>query len=221
MTFSIMCGPLDMANSKIKFILASASPRRKELIGHLGIPFEIRTKNILEESPSEDPVQFCSDIAADKGRAVLEDLKSSVEELFVVSADTIVCLNDKIFGKPQDVTQARRFLLELAGKTHSVFTAVSVIHWSPKSEQTFFFVEESKVSFNPIPDVLMEKYLATGDSLDKAGAYGIQGPSLTFISKVEGCYANVVGFPLSRFVVESEKYFKTHLQGKSSWPELF
>ncbi len=216
-----MCGRYDMENSRIKFILASASPRRKELIGHLGIPFEIKTKNIPEESSSQNPVQFCADIAAEKGRAVLADITGSGHESFIVSADTIVCLNNKIYGKPADVDEARKFLSELSGKTHSVYTAVSVIHWSPKKQSTFSLVEESLVTFNTITPVLMDNYLSTGDSLDKAGAYGIQGPSLTFISRVDGCYSNVVGFPLSTFVLESEKYFHSLFKDKTSWLSLF
>ena len=183
----------------MKFILASASPRRKELIGHLKVPFSIETADIDESSEHRDPVKFCLDIAKEKGRVIFN---RHPEECFVVSADTIVCLDDKIYGKPKDRVEAKKFLEELGGKTHSVFTAV-VVHLRQAGHVSLLsFVEESKVTFNSITPDLMERYLATGDSLDKAGAYGIQGPSLTFISKVEGDYANVVGFPLSRFILE-------------------
>jgi septum formation protein len=139
----------------------------------------------------------------------------------VVSADTIVCLDGKIYGKPSGRAEARTFLSELSGRTHSVFTAVSVLARFSDSEHEFSFVEESKVTFSPISSALMESYLATGDSLDKAGAYGIQGASLAFISRVDGCYANVVGFPLSRFVAESEKFFKQRFPQEASWYSLF
>lgn len=183
----------------MKFILASASPRRKELIGHLKLPFLIETADIDESSSHIDPLKFCLEIAEDKGRVIFD---RHLEDCFVVSADTIVCLNGKIYGKPKDRDEAEKFLNELGGKTHSVFTAV-VVHLRQKDKVSVFsFVEESKVTFNLITPDLMERYLATGDSLDKAGAYGIQGPSLTFISRVEGDYANVVGFPLSRFILE-------------------
>lgn len=211
-----------MENSKIKFILASASPRRKELIGHLKIPFLIHTLNIPEESAHADPVEFCRDIAIQKGDAVLNDLKTKeTKPLFVVSADTIVCLNQKIYGKPSGRDEAKQFLLELAGKTHSVFTAVSVKYFENGKLDSFSFVEESKVTFNHISDALLERYLDTGDSLDKAGAYGIQGGSLSFISKVDGDYANVVGFPLSRFVLEAEKFLKTKFPNERVWLNLF
>lgn len=211
-----------MGNSKIKLVLASASPRRKELIGHLKVPYEILALNIPEESDATDPVQFSSEIAALKGEAVFRQLtQNSKDSFFVVSADTIVCLNGKIYGKPKNREEAKQFLLELGGKTHSVFTAVSVKFSDQGKEDGFSFVEESKVTFNHISQELLERYLDTGDSLDKAGAYGIQGPSLTFISKVDGDYANVVGFPLSRFVLESEKFLKSKFPHEDSWLNLF
>ncbi|MGE3610329.1 MAG: nucleoside triphosphate pyrophosphatase [Bacteriovoracaceae bacterium] len=202
----------------MKFILASASPRRKELIGHLKIPFQVIALNIPEDSNEKDPNKYSQEIANLKGDAVFNKLiqQDPSQNYFVVSADTIVCLNGKIFGKPKDRNEAKAFLSELSGKTHSVFTAVSIKIKRDAHHFGFEFVEESKVTFNVIAPELMERYLDTGDSLDKAGAYGIQGPSLTFISKVEGDYANVVGFPLSRFVLESQKYLK-----EESWFDLF
>ena len=211
-----------MGNSKFKLVLASASPRRKELIGHLKVPYEILALNVPEESNATDPVKFSAEIAALKGEAVFNQLRTkSQDNLFVVSADTIVCLNGKIYGKPRDRAEAKQFLNELGGRSHSVFTAVSVKTFYNGKVDGFSFVEESKVTFNSISDELMERYLDTGDSLDKAGAYGIQGPSLTFISKVDGDYANVVGFPLSRFVVESEKFLKSKIPHEGSWLDLF
>jgi septum formation protein len=212
-----------MENSKFKLILASASPRRKELLGHLGIPFEIQTKNIPENSQLTEPAAYALEIAQSKGDAVLNELvvAQSAHRLVVVSADTIVCLDGKIYGKPKDKDQARDFLSELSGKTHSVLTAVAItLRYNGQTHQ-LGFVDESFVTFDPISTDIMEKYLLTGDSLDKAGAYGIQGPSLTFISKVEGSYSNVVGFPLSRFVAEIEQLFKQKFPQGPSWFEHF
>lgn len=206
-----------MERNKIKLILASASPRRKELLGHLKLPFEIITKNIPEETHHTDPVNFSRHIAQMKGEAVFIERQ---DNCLLVSADTIVCLGQKIYGKPADAKEARQFLNELAGKTHSVFTAVALNLRFEGKVWEHTFVEESKVTFNLIPEELMVRYLATGDSLDKAGAYGIQGPSLTFISRVEGDYANVVGFPLSRFVIECEQFLKPLTLGQS-WFDLF
>ena len=206
-----------MEKNKIKLILASGSPRRKELLGHLKIPFEIIIKNIPEETHYTDPVNFCRHISEMKGEAVF---KEQSQNCLVISADTIVSLGSKIYGKPRDAEEARAFLNELAGKTHSVFTAVTMNLKIDGQNTAHSFVEESKVSFNPIPSELMDRYIATGDSLDKAGAYGIQGPSLTFISKVDGDYANVVGFPLSRFVTECQALLIPFSAGRS-WFDLF
>lgn len=212
-----------MANSKLKLILASASPRRKELLGHLNIPFEIKTLNVPEESALVEPAAFSLEIAKLKGAAVLEDLvrTRNNENFFIVSADTVVGLGNKIYGKPSGREEAKQFLSELAGRTHSVFTAVSLLlcHQGQRSEHSF--VDESKVTFEEIPSALMENYLNTGDSLDKAGAYGIQGPSLTFISRVEGSYSTVVGFPLSRFVAETGTFLKLKFPEVPLWFNLF
>ncbi len=206
-----------MEKRKLKLILASGSPRRKELLGHLGLPYEIIIKNIPEESDSTDPVEFSRQISQLKGAAVFNERS---DDCLVISADTIVCLGSKIYGKPRDVIEAELFLNELAGKAHSVFTAVTMNLMVDGHRSSHSFVEESKVTFNVIPPELMKRYLSTGDSLDKAGAYGIQGASLSFISRVDGDYANVVGFPLSRFVIEVQKFLKPITPG-SSWFNLF
>lgn len=212
-----------MENGKLKFILASASPRRKELIGHLKIPFEIMTLNVPEVSAETRPVAFSLEIAGLKGSAVFDQVRASNPQhsYFVVSSDTIVAYNGKIFGKPADRNEARAFLRELSGQTHSVFTAVVVNFVHQGDVDQFSFVEESLVTFNHISEAIMERYLDTGDSLDKAGAYGIQGPSLTFISRVEGDYANVVGFPLSRFVTEAQNFLQKKFPQEALWLNLF
>lgn len=209
-----------MLNPKnIKFILASASPRRKELVGHLQIPFKIITSDIDEKSQHFSPDLFAQEIAYQKGECVLNSVHD--DEVLVVSADTVVSLNGRIYGKPRNVEEARTYLSELAGKQHSVFTAVAIFLRANGKVYTHQFVEETKVTFNPISPELMERYLATKDSLDKAGAYGIQGPSLTFISRVEGDYANVVGFPLSRFVNECQSFFEKLTAKKDMWLSYF
>lgn len=210
-----------MEKSKIKLILASASPRRKELLGHLKLPFEILALSVPEHSDATDPVEHAREIANGKNRAVVQKVSGSEDSYFIVSADTIVVSGGKIFNKPSDRDEARSFLRELSGRTHSVFTAVSLTLLTPEKKMEHSFVDESRVSFEVISKELMEKYLDTGDSLDKAGAYGIQGPSLTFISRVDGSYSNVVGFPLSRFVQESESFLLQHYPGVKSWLDLF
>lgn len=182
---------------KINLILASGSPRRKQLLGFLNIPFEIHTADIDETSNKATPEDQACDISEQKGRAVLE--KFSPENSLIISSDTMVILDNKIFGKPGTVDKARTMLKELSGKTHQVVTAVTFIF--PNGESHNFF-DSTKVSFNSIDDDILEDYLKTEDSLDKAGAYGIQGASLTFIARLEGSYSNVVGFPLEKVVNE-------------------
>lgn len=212
-----------MEKPKLKLILASTSPRRKELLGHLKLPFEIMSLNVPEESAAKDPVEFSQEISELKGSAVVEKLMTENPQgsFFVVSADTIVCLDGKIYGKPSNRNEARKFLSELSGRSHSVFTAVTMTLFHQGKKTTKSFVEETKVTFNPISDPLMERYLDTGDSLDKAGAYGIQNGSLTFISRVDGDYSNVVGFPLARFVLEADAFLKSTLSHEALWFDLF
>lgn len=212
-----------MVKSNLKLILASASPRRKELLGHLKLPFEVIALSVPEHSEASDPVKYTSDIALVKGNAVVEKLlkERPSENFLIVSADTTVIHGGLIYNKPADRNEAKKFLNDLSGNTHSVFTAVSLGLVLNEKVHRHSFVDESKVTFEKISPELLDLYLDTGDSLDKAGAYGIQGPSLTFISSVNGSYSNVVGFPLSRFVHESQKFLLHHFPGVPSWLNLF
>ncbi len=191
-----------MELNKYKLILGSQSPRRKELLSWANIPFEILTADLDEISVEIDPEEVAMDIAHQKGKAVFDRVSKDVNP-FVISSDTIVVLDQKIYGKPKDREDARRILTELSDKTHFVITGVCFIfHDETGKVREHRFYDQTDVTFNEITPDLMESYLDTGDSLDKAGAYGIQGPSLTFISKVEGSYSNVVGFPLDRVISE-------------------
>jgi septum formation protein len=197
-------------------VLASQSPRRKELLSYLNIPFEVCVSSVNEESEEKSPQQFCEVIAQKKGEAVFSELKKRMNWdksffPFVISSDTIVFANEKIYGKPSNVDEARNFLLELSGRSHTVYTAVHFCYLDKKElkEKTHTFSCASQVSFDIITPEVLEQYLKTKDSLDKAGAYGIQGPSLTFISHLEGSYSNVVGFPLSHVVSHLRECLKT------------
>jgi septum formation protein len=181
--------------SKIKLVLGSASPRRKELLSHLGISFEIRPSHVDETCDLVSPFEHSLEIAKRKNLFLLEN--ASNQEM-ILTADTVVALDNQILGKPQDVHEARQMLMKLSGRTHQVATAI-VVHYPFQGWKQWQHVEISQVTFQHISSETLERYLATGESMDKAGAYGIQGSSLAFISKVEGCYASVVGFPLARF----------------------
>lgn len=185
-------------------ILGSQSPRRKELLSWINVPFDIITADLDEVSNESQPENVATDLASQKAHAVFEKIKSAPQIPFVISSDTIVVLDGKIYGKPKDKIEARQILGELSNQTHQVITGVSFLFKDPETSKVreHLFYDSTEVTFNEITPDLMDAYIATGDSLDKAGAYGIQGPSLTFISSVNGSYSNVVGFPLDKVVSE-------------------
>jgi septum formation protein len=194
---------MELDKKKYSLILGSQSPRRKELLSWLNLPFTILTADLAEISNESKPADVAVDLASQKARAVFEKLGGTTSS-FIISSDTIVVLDGKIYGKPQDKIEARQILSELSDRTHQVITGVSFLFNDLSTGKTreHLFYDSTEVTFNEITADLMDQYIATGDSLDKAGAYGIQGPSLTFISKVNGSYSNVVGFPLDKIVNE-------------------
>ena len=216
------------SNNLYSLVLASQSPRRKELLGWLEIPFEIISEDIEEVSELKYPQEICEDIAKQKGIAVYNKLKQKDEfgkNYFplIVSSDTMVCLSDKIYGKPKDVNGARTMLLELSGKSHEVITSV-YIGFNDKETGEFkevIFSGKTQVTFDNIDEDILEIYLSSGDSLDKAGSYGIQGQGLSFISKVEGSYTNVVGFPLSNFLAQLKIVLGHKEDNRGDWRAKF
>lgn len=198
-----------------RLVLASGSPRRKELLARTGVSFDVVVSSVAEESTATNPSQFALDIAGLKASAVAAQLGSS--NSIVVASDTVVALGEEIFGKPQNSAEAREFLLRLSGKTHQVLTAVVII----AREQSFSFVETTSVTFAAIAPYLLERYIETGDSLDKAGGYGIQGDALAFIRKIDGCYGAVVGFPLARFCAMMEQDVSQQLGWNQPWQNYF
>jgi septum formation protein len=214
--------------AQLSLVLASQSPRRKELLGWVGILFEQFPVDILEKSNLSSPQEISEDIAAQKGDEafrMLRERQGFGKTFFpcVVSSDTIVCLDTKILGKPGDVNEARAMLKELAGRLHTVVTGVYITLLDPRDgkEKTTVFSSTTDVEFDHIPEDILENYLQTGDSLDKAGSYGIQGPSLTFIKSVQGSYSNVVGFPLNEFVQELKTLLGYPKDEKGEWRNLF
>lgn len=202
-------------NNNWKLVLGSKSPRRKELLERLGVPFEIKTCEIEEKSSIKDPKGFALDIAEQKAHAISVTLNDAKK--VIVSCDTVVALNQKIYGKPRNAQEAKQFLTELSGKTHSVHTGLVII--SGKSIHRH--VETTEVSFEVIPPILLDRYIRSGDSLDKAGGYGIQGEALAFIKSINGCYATVVGFPLAHFCVMMDKEFGARQGWDQPWQNYF
>lgn len=129
------------------------------------------------------------------------------EQSFIIGADTIVVLGQEVLGKPMDVQEASLMLTKLSGREHTVITGIAFCWMHNNKPQKHLFFEKTIVEFEEISAVLLENYLATKDSLDKAGAYGIQGPSLPFIKKINGSYSNVVGFPINKIYNEINQIF--------------
>lgn len=174
-----------------KIILASGSPRRKELMGMICPDFEIRVSNAEEKAdPSLSPAELVMSLARQKGCAI----DTGNENELIVSADTVVELDGRILGKPHTAGRAKEMLKDLSGKTHRVFTGVYLV--SGKKEICFY--ECTEVEFYSLTDEEIDEYTATGEPLDKAGAYGIQGKGCTLVKKINGDYYNVVGFPVAR-----------------------
>jgi len=176
----------------MKLILASKSPRRQELMRLLGLEFTVMTEDIDERmDPALPPEAEVARVSAAKAAAVLPNLG---DEDVVVCADTIVVLGKTVMGKPRDAAEACAMLRALSGRTHRVLTAVTVC--TRKRSETV--VEQTDVTFRPLSDREIRAYAATGEPLDKAGAYGIQGRASVFVSRLEGDYFNVMGLPVCR-----------------------
>ena len=182
----------------MKLILASSSPRRAEILANAGLPFSVLSSAVDESPyPGEAPAALVQRLANAKADLVTA---RAVGPAIVLAADTIVVLDDKILGKPASLEDARHMLQQLSGRTHSVLTGVALIRL-PDGERRQF-IESTLVHFRPITDQEISSYLASEEPLDKAGAYAIQGQAGRYVPRIEGCYFNVVGLPLSRVLTE-------------------
>ena len=174
----------------LKIILASRSPRRAELLAAAGIPFEIFAIDIDETPrPAEDPAAYVERLAIAKANAVAAVRPGEV----VLGADTTVVLDGQILGKPVDEADAARMLRALSGRTHEVLTGVALV--GPRGVHSA--VEQTRVWISSMTDEDISRYVASGQPMDKAGAYGIQGLASCFIPRIEGSYTNVVGLPVA------------------------
>lgn len=173
------------------FILASSSPRRKEIFERLNIPFEIVSSDVEETSVQASEVtQYVKEVALLKARDVAKKVSGRV----IIGADTIVAKDNQLLHKPTSHDEAISHLRTLRGTAHEVLTAVAIIE--ENGEETTF-VEKTKVIFKNASDELLEAYVATGDPFDKAGGYGIQTDGVFLVDRIEGDYLNVVGLPLA------------------------
>ncbi len=206
----------------MRYILASGSPRRVELIQKIRLPFEIMKAQCDEKSSETDPEKYCMDIAHQKALEVFERTED-LGKRFILGADTIVTYDGKILGKPRTEHEAEEMLSQLSGRTHSVYTGVSFIY-TPLNESSlspmeqsnyhsvvsgsnsevlyefvcFDFFDKTDVTFNHISDMDIKRYIATRDPLDKAGGYGIQGNFSIHVSSINGNYENVIGLPVAK-----------------------
>ncbi len=181
-----------------RIILASQSPRRIELLRSVGLDFEVYPPQVEEKyRPGMDPVEYVRHNAAEKAHWVARHVAYD----FIIAADTIVTRDGKIFEKPGDRETARAMLEELSNRTHQVITGFCIL--GKKGE--IIDHEITRVTFYPLTSEEIEMYLQSDEPFDKAGAYGIQGFASLFIRKIDGCYFNVVGFPLSKFYQQFKK----------------
>ncbi|MCK5075101.1 MAG: septum formation protein Maf [Calditrichia bacterium] len=192
---------------KPKIILASASPRRKQIFNELGlkpliIPVEIDEYNHLGLSP----VEYAMDLANKKAAAIAGNHPGKI----IVGADTIVVYNNKILEKPKNKEDAYKMLTALSGRNHEVISGVNI----KIGNQQITFNENTKVYFKELSSTEINWYLDSGEPFDKAGSYGIQGLGRILISKIEGCYFNVVGFPIHRFYIELKALMEKWENGK-------
>lgn len=177
------------------FLLASRSPRRQSLLTLLDIPFEVCPADVDESIPDgEEPKAAAKRIALEKARAVARRYPNRL----VVGADTVVVIDGVCLGKPGDLLEAAAMLRRLSGHSHLVVTGVALVHHAIRKETTF--VETTRVTFRSLTRKMIDYYVTHYPPLDKAGAYGIQDWSACFVDGIEGCYQNVVGFPIARFV---------------------
>ena len=186
-------------------ILASQSPRRRELLSEAGFDLDIRPADIDEARlPGESPMELVARLAAEKAEAARATLDASPSDGLLVAADTIVWMGDEALGKPEGPEDAARMLRELSGRTHHVSTGVCVLRLAEdgSAEERASFVETTDVTFWELTDAEIAAYVSTGEPLDKAGAYGIQGAGRLLVERIDGDYSNVVGLPVARLVRE-------------------
>lgn len=215
-----------------KIILASASPRRRELLTQIGLDFDVVVSETEEKITSTEPAKVVEELSAQKAEAVWEKLRSmtasqgsvtnaerldegsevfepeqtsgetTMTDTLVLGADTVVACDGKILGKPADTEAAAAMLTMLQGRGHEVYTGVTILYEQNGERKTLTFHEKTTVHFYPMTDAQIREYVATWDPMDKAGAYGIQGFCARYIRGIEGDYNNVVGLPVGRVYQE-------------------
>lgn len=184
----------------MKLFLASNSPRRRDILTRYGYDFTVIKSDFIEVGNFSDPIAETENFALGKAASVLARLEN-VSNAVVLGADTVVYFGGKIIGKPKDEKEAKRYLQMLSGKTHTVVTGYAVL----SANKRVIGHDVSHVTFNVLPDSLINDYVATGKPLDKAGAYGLQD-GFDLVSRYEGSYWNIVGLPIERIEKELKNF---------------
>ena len=195
----------------MKFILASASPRRKELLEQIGMKFEVRVSEAEEVTEATEPADYVMELSLLKAEdvagkiPVMYDARGINQDFVVIGSDTVVAAGGEILGKPKDKEDARRMITMLSGKTHQVYTGVTLMIFQDErmSQETFY--EKTDVTFYEMTEKQIEEYISDPEPYDKAGAYAIQGLCSAYIKGINGDYASVVGLPVSRICHELTK----------------
>lgn len=177
----------------MRVVLASGSPRRKDLLTQVGIDFEIKVSNVEEIITGTHPKEVVESLSYQKAKDVFDGIESDV---VVIGADTVVSVDDGILGKPKDTLDAINMIKSISGREHSVFTGVTLCIRGNGAEEVITFAEETVVCVACMRKADIEKYVATGEPMDKAGGYGIQGKFAAYIDGIHGDYNNVVGLPV-------------------------
>lgn len=177
-------------------VLASSSPRRRELLEMIGLKFKVHKFHFKEKAPSKDTkaIDFVQKIVKNK----MDIAKEAIDANLIITADTVVCVDSLILGKPKDEDQAKLFLQKLSNTTHQVISAFCL----KTKDKEIATHEITNVSFSNLSADEIKQYIDTGEPFDKAGAYGIQGLASLFIEKIDGCYFNVMGLPIHRLYQE-------------------
>ncbi len=189
-----------MIKTNIPIILASASPRRAELLTQAVFSFTVHPSKAEETIHDENPCEIVEELAFVKANNVYGEIKKAYEgqDFMVIGADTIVYYDGEILGKPEDEDEAFDMLKLLSDRTHQVYTGISIIQKQNGEKRTCLLHDKTDVTFYPINDYEIRNYIKTKDPLDKAGAYGIQGPFAIHVKEIHGDYNNVVGLPIAK-----------------------
>ena len=192
-----------------RLILASRSPRRQQLLRQIRIPFEVRETDVPEDlDPGRSPEENVLEISYNKARSVAQ----TIDEGIVLGVDTVVVLDHTVFGKPKDDEDAERMLKRLSGKEHRVYTGFTL--YEVPGARSFRDYEVTAVKFRTLEESEIKEYVRSGSPLDKAGAYGIQDDvGAIFVERINGCFYNVVGLPLTKFYTSLKQFTRTHNRG--------